>query len=446
MEWRAQRIQTKFLLGTIGIVMVLGLAMVLFVKIVFYKKLYANLEKRGVFIASKIAADSVGPVLTERLFDLQMMVKDLKNAEEDIEYIFVVNAKDDVVVHSFEDGFPEDLQNLNNRDNGRQNGIRRLESEKGIILDFSAPLLNGTIGRIHVGLSETPIRQSVNNTVMLLLGAIVLILAIGGGLAIALAASITKPIHLLAVAVQAMERGDLGARTPVQSKDEIGQLASAFNRMAGVRMYAEAALRTSEKKLQDITSHLAEGLYVFDVGGQITFMNPGAERLLGWSRDELNEKGAHALVHYRTADGRPLPFETCAMHNVVRTGKGFASSDEVFVRKDGTVFPISVVCSPIIEDGRIVASVTAFRDITKQKELEKEREQLILDYQKALDKVKTLKGLISICASCKKIRDDSGYWGQIEVYIRDHSDAEFSHGICPECAKKLYPDFCKDET
>ena len=115
------------------------------------------------------------------------------------------------------------------------------------------------------------------------------------------------------------------------------------------------------------------------------------------------------------------------------------------MRKDGTVFPIDVVSSPIIEDGKIVASVTAFRDISEQKKLEHEREQLINAYQDALDNVKTLKGLIPICASCKKIRDDSGYWAQIEVYIRDHSDAEFSHGICPECAQKLYSDFYKDK-
>ncbi len=54
--------------------------------------------------------------------------------------------------------------------------------------------------------------------------------------------------------------------------------------------------------------------------------------------------------------------------------------------------------------------------------------------------IKRLRGLLPICSSCKKIRDDKGYWNQIEVYIRDRSDAEFSHGICPECIKKLYPD------
>jgi transcriptional regulator with GAF, ATPase, and Fis domain len=65
--------------------------------------------------------------------------------------------------------------------------------------------------------------------------------------------------------------------------------------------------------------------------------------------------------------------------------------------------------------------------------------EVFKELQKALKQVKQLSGLLPICASCKKIRDDKGYWNQIESYIRDHSEAEFSHGICPECMKKLYP-------
>jgi len=61
--------------------------------------------------------------------------------------------------------------------------------------------------------------------------------------------------------------------------------------------------------------------------------------------------------------------------------------------------------------------------------------------EKALLEVKILRGFLPICSSCKKIKDDEGYWSQIESYIRDHSEAEFSHSICPNCAKSLYPDF-----
>ena len=70
-------------------------------------------------------------------------------------------------------------------------------------------------------------------------------------------------------------------------------------------------------------------------------------------------------------------------------------------------------------------------------------EERTKELQESLDKVKVLSGLLPICASCKKIRDDKGYWNQIESYIRDHSEAEFSHSICPKCAKELYPDFIK---
>jgi DNA-binding NtrC family response regulator len=74
------------------------------------------------------------------------------------------------------------------------------------------------------------------------------------------------------------------------------------------------------------------------------------------------------------------------------------------------------------------------------KRAEEEREKLIHELQEALAKVKTLSGMLPICASCKNIRDDKGYWNQIESYIRDHSEAEFSHSICPDCKKKLYGD------
>lgn len=74
---------------------------------------------------------------------------------------------------------------------------------------------------------------------------------------------------------------------------------------------------------------------------------------------------------------------------------------------------------------------------------EEEQRMLISELEKALAEIRTLKGLIPICSSCKKIRDDEGYWNQLEIYISDRTDAVFSHGICPDCAKRLYPDYCK---
>ena len=86
-------------------------------------------------------------------------------------------------------------------------------------------------------------------------------------------------------------------------------------------------------------------------------------------------------------------------------------------------------------NGRLV------QEIEERKRTEAEKERLIAQLQKAMQDVKVLSGFLPICASCKKIRDDTGYWRQIEEYISKHSGALFSHGICPDCVKKLYPEF-----
>jgi len=84
--------------------------------------------------------------------------------------------------------------------------------------------------------------------------------------------------------------------------------------------------------------------------------------------------------------------------------------------------------------------VRSMRYAIERNRMERERERLIAELQAALAEIKTLSGLLPICASCKKIRDDKGYWAQIETYIQKHSDAKFSHGICPDCFERLYPE------
>jgi PAS domain S-box-containing protein len=84
-------------------------------------------------------------------------------------------------------------------------------------------------------------------------------------------------------------------------------------------------------------------------------------------------------------------------------------------------------------------------DITERRLAESERERLVEELREALAHVKTLKGFLPICASCKNIRDDAGYWQQIESYLAEHSDLEFSHGLCPDCIEKNYPDFARSQ-
>jgi PAS domain S-box-containing protein len=106
-----------------------------------------------------------------------------------------------------------------------------------------------------------------------------------------------------------------------------------------------------------------------------------------------------------------------------------------------------------VNDGQHQSIIILIRDISRQKHAEQElkkitaseREQLIIQLQEALEKVKLLSGIIPICSSCKQIRDDEGYWHQVEAYIKTHSEAEFSHSICPDCAERLYPEFYKKD-
>jgi PAS domain S-box-containing protein len=92
------------------------------------------------------------------------------------------------------------------------------------------------------------------------------------------------------------------------------------------------------------------------------------------------------------------------------------------------------------KEGKPLMMFGTHTDITQEKFAEVERERMIAALQSALADVKTLSGIIPICANCKKVRDDKGYWEQVESYVSHHSNAQFSHGVCPDCVEKLYPE------
>lgn len=114
-----------------------------------------------------------------------------------------------------------------------------------------------------------------------------------------------------------------------------------------------------------------------------------------------------------------------------------ATCEFTFVRPDGSRFLATVTDATVeLSDGRAI--IGFIEDVTERRRSEEERERLIGELQRALADVKTLSGLLPICAHCKKIRDDRGYWSRIETYIRERSNAEFTHGICPECAQRFF--------
>jgi PAS domain S-box-containing protein len=159
---------------------------------------------------------------------------------------------------------------------------------------------------------------------------------------------------------------------------------------------------------------------------KIVDVNPVAARMIGLAADSIVGHVCHQFV-CRAAQGR------CPITDL---GQIMDNSERVLVMAKGETVPILKTVTTVHLDGRQYL-IESFLDITERKRAEEEQGRLVKKLQRALAEVKTLSGLLPICASCKKIRDDKGYWNQLEVYIRDHSGAEFSHSLCPECAKKL---------
>jgi PAS domain S-box-containing protein len=206
---------------------------------------------------------------------------------------------------------------------------------------------------------------------------------------------------------------------------------------------------TERKRSEELVSHLAAIVETSDdaiigrsLDGTILSWNLGAERLYGYKAEEVVGRPLALLVPPGQID------EMARFMKALRHGEHIEHYETTRLHKDGHPIEISVTISPVKDsaDKVIGASVIA-RDITERKRAEEaprqsllEREGLIAKLQEALEEVKLLSGLLSICASCKKITNERGDWEPMESYLQTHSQAKFSHGMCPDCLRKLYPE------
>lgn len=232
------------------------------------------------------------------------------------------------------------------------------------------------------------------------------------------------------------------------SVDTIGVVEHVRN--ITTRKAAEEALINSERRLKDIISFLPDPTFVINREGEVIQWNAAIEKLTDIKFSEIAGKGnfEYALPFY--GERRPLlidlalkPDRKLEKKYSYKRGEdgelGIADSFHPQLNKKSNYLAASA--SPLYDSkGNISGAIETIRNVTERKLAEQENEKLIAELKNALEKVKTLSGMLPICASCKKIRDDKGYWNQIESYIEKHSQAEFSHGICPVCSEKLYGD------
>jgi PAS domain S-box-containing protein len=187
--------------------------------------------------------------------------------------------------------------------------------------------------------------------------------------------------------------------------------------------------RDQETQLRLLLEQLPAILWVADTNLTITFVQGRGMSALGLTPEGIV---GTTVPEYFPSEPTSIPFATHLRALQGDPGSYVATFKERTLR--AYVEPMR---NP---NGAITGCIGIALDITEQKQLEEQRERLIEELRNALTHIKTLRGLLPICAACKKIRDDRGYWTQIEQYIRAHSEAEFTHGICPECVKKLYPE------
>ncbi len=206
-----------------------------------------------------------------------------------------------------------------------------------------------------------------------------------------------------------------------------------------VRLKINEELEFVARQWSNTFDTITDFVSVHDKDMKFVRVNKALASLFGKNPEELIGSYCYKLMHDRDS-----PWPECPHVKAVETGK--TVSTEIADPKIG--IPLLVTCSPLLhDDGSLMGSVHVARDISAQKEAADERERLIRQLEETLSQVKKLSGFIPICSSCKKVRDDKGYWNQVEEYIRDNSEAEFSHSICPDCIRNLYPnmDLSEDE-
>ncbi len=202
-------------------------------------------------------------------------------------------------------------------------------------------------------------------------------------------------------------------------------------------------LKKNEERFKFLAENMGDIVWTLDMNFNATYVSPSVEKILGYTVEERKRQKLEEMVTPETFERIMATFiEEMERDKIagVDTDRSIHIEVEYF-HKNGSIVWMENIIKAIRDDsGSIIGMYGVSRDITGRKKAEQEKEKLIKELKDALNEIKTLSGLLPICSGCKKIRDDRGYWNYLESYIEQHSDALFSHSVCPECADRLYGD------
>ncbi|OGL50238.1 MAG: hypothetical protein A3H37_00600 [Candidatus Schekmanbacteria bacterium RIFCSPLOWO2_02_FULL_38_14] len=224
-------IRIKVMGIALGIVFLFALTIIFQIRESFEKELREELKTSGIFIAKEMTSRSSGFILTPNQFALNLLIKNIFENNENVEYAFILSSSNEILVHSFENGFPKELLAVNRVSPGSKFRVEMLDTEEGIITDVAVPLFGGKLGTVRVGMNEKHLRNKLNAITLqiLIVTAIVSLLSIGA--ASLLTIVLTRPITNLVSFVNALGKGDFEQRARIWADDEIGKLSNAFNDM-----------------------------------------------------------------------------------------------------------------------------------------------------------------------------------------------------------------------
>ena len=224
------------------------------------------------------------------------------------------------------------------------------------------------------------------------------------------------------------------SRGSVVGRDASGRPAHVSGAITDIteRVLAEQGLRTALERLRRAEEFARFGHWEYSLDDRIMRASEGASRIYGFFTSTIPLEAIRncALAQYR-------PILDRALGDLIEHNLPFEQEFAIHRISDGEVVQVHSKAEYDAKTRRIFGVV---QDITQRKRIEEERERLIRELQRAIEQVKTLSGIVPICAHCKRIRDDRGYWEQVEAYVSEHTEAEFSHSICPQCFERFYPD------
>ena len=205
----------------------------------------------------------------------------------------------------------------------------------------------------------------------------------------------------------------------------------------------EETLKAERNLLKSYLDTAGVIIAVVHADGTIGLLNRKGEAVLGYQSDELAGRDWFGVIF---RDNEQEAAKSAFRRLMTEVGEVREErSESRVITKAGETRTI-LWQNAVLRDGKgnAAALLCSGEDITERRRIEMDRELLIQDLRTALNRVKTLTGLLPICSACKKVRDDKGYWSQVETYVEEHSNAHFTHGLCPDCALRLYPELFKD--